>query len=104
MQETIIILVWWMILGVPLAWNKALQGRTVDWIGASLESGDNELKVTIPVKKVQEVNDIVTEMLNKQVTSKRSILTLAGKLSHIAGLVVYIKPFLAPLWAVAADS
>eukprot|EP00971_Amphidinium_carterae_P341177 6479855-Amphidinium_carterae.1 len=93
-----------MVLGVPLAWAKATQGKTVDWIGASLSSGVKDLSVTIPAKKIEEVRAMLDEMLSQQVASRRSILALAGKLSHMAGLVIYLKPFLSPLWAVAADS
>eukprot|EP00971_Amphidinium_carterae_P231420 4592654-Amphidinium_carterae.1 len=43
-------------------------------------------------------------MLASQVVAKKAILMLAGKLSHMAGLVIYLKPFISPLWAVVADA
>eukprot|EP00971_Amphidinium_carterae_P007002 138730-Amphidinium_carterae.3 len=49
---------------------------------------------------------MIAEMLSKEVVGRKMVLVLAGKLSHMAGLVVYLKPFLglAPLWAVTADT
>jgi hypothetical protein len=31
------LLLWWQILGVPLAWSKARYGQRLDWIGATIE-------------------------------------------------------------------
>eukprot|EP00971_Amphidinium_carterae_P126934 2514937-Amphidinium_carterae.1 len=54
-MNTKIILLRWMVLGAPIAWNKAAQGYHVDWIGAHLHSMAGELLIGIPHKKVHEI-------------------------------------------------
>ena len=102
-QETRIALFWWMLLGVPLAWQKAIRGSKVEWIGAEITASTEHLTVSIPPRKIDELTETIHIMLSKNVVAKTDILKLAGRLSYLAGLIIYLRAFIAPLWAVSAD-
>jgi hypothetical protein len=97
-------LLWLNILGLPLAWNKSDGGRSITWIGARMLSSPGTLTVTIPEDKIQDLITSITEVLDQGVSSRRTLRSITGKLSFVAGLVPQLRPFLSPLWAVSAGN
>jgi len=95
---------WISAIGFPLAWAKAARGPSVVWIGASLSISQTELEVSIPARKINEVLQIIEGALAKHVVPVKIIQSLAGKVSFMAGLVIDLRPFIAPLWAALADA
>ena len=89
-------------MGVPIAWRKVAQGKQVEWIGAQISFKEQCLSISIPEKKIAELRTTIDTFLDNQVVTKVDILKLAGKLSYLAGLIIYLKAFLAPLWATSA--
>eukprot|EP00969_Alexandrium_andersonii_P341439 15092744-Alexandrium_andersonii.AAC.1 len=45
---------------------------------------------------------LLLALLHKSAAPRREVRSLAGKLSHFAGLVPRPRPFVEPLWAVFA--
>eukprot|EP00971_Amphidinium_carterae_P062236 1232043-Amphidinium_carterae.1 len=41
-------------------------------------------------------------MVGSTVVSVKTVQALAGKLSHLSGLILQLRPFIAPLWAIGA--
>ena len=105
---TMMVLVW-RALDFKLAFPKGQTGHKVTWIGGTLEIHSNNFRITGITATVQEsiVADIVVDLdafLRLNIITKKAIHSLIGKLSHAAGLLILLRPFLDPLWtAWAAD-
>ncbi len=97
-------LLWLSILGLPLAWSKSDGGKSITWIGAKMLTSPGSFTVTIPEDKVQDLISAITEVLDHSVASRRTLRSITGKLSFVAGLVPQMRPFLSPLWAVSAGN
>lgn len=92
------------IFGYPLKLSKAAAGQSVKWIGATLnvDNENQKVVVTIPEDKVSKLINECKTMLGSPVVGVRSLRSLAGSLSFVAGLVPVMRPFLSPLWAALA--
>jgi hypothetical protein len=90
------------VTGFPLAWEKGTVGNSVTWIGAQLTSLPEGIEVSVPEDKLQVLLDLTLELKASVVAPRKSIRTYCGKLSFIAGMVPYIRPFLGMLWAALA--
>ena len=95
-------LLWFNILGLPLAWGKSDGGQALTWIGAHLSVAPGTFTVTIPEDKIHNLLSLILSVLRTAVVTKRTLRTITGKLSFVAGLVPQMRPFLSPLWAVSA--
>ena len=99
----------WRALDFKLAFPKGQTGYKVTWIGGTVESHCNGSHVTGITATVKEsiVADIVADLiafLLLNIVTKKALHSLIGKLSHAAGLLIVLRPFLDPLWAAwAAD-
>ena len=108
LNMTIMILVW-AALGFKLAFAKGQAGRTISWIGGTFtihSSGSKTTGVTATVKD-SIVSDIMADleaMLAVNIVTKKALHSLIGKLSHAAGLLIIMRPFLDPLWAAWAQA
>ncbi len=97
-------LLWFCILGLPLAWHKSDGGDTITWIGAHLSVSPGKLTVTIPEDKISDLLHNINLVLQSSIVHVRTLRTITGKLSFVAGLVPQLRPFLGPLWAVSANT
>ena len=101
LNMTIMILVW-AALGFKLAFAKGQAGRTISWIGGTFtihSSGSKTTGVTATVKE-SIVSDIMADleaMLAVNIVTKKALHSFIGKLSHAAGLLIIMRPFLDPL-------
>ena len=95
---TLMVLVW-NALGFKLAFRKGQLGITVTWIGitVTIEQGGIRAKV-----KQAIIDDVMTDLdtfSKKNVITKKELHSFLGKLSHISGLLLVMRPFLIPIWA-----
>jgi hypothetical protein len=97
---TATILLWWLILEIPLAWNKGSWGPEVTWIGATFNIGCDSVKVSVSDDKVTAAADLGKKLLKGQVVTKKTLASFTGKCSHFAGIIHTLYPFVMPLWAV----
>ena len=95
------ILLWMNVAGYPLKVEKASGGKEVEWVGATLEVNDakSEVKVSIPKKKVEILQETTSKFLKRPVVGPRELRSFAGSLAFIAGLVPHLRPFLSSIWA-----
>ena len=96
-------LLWAAVCGYPLAWAKAAGGPKVVWIGASYSILNDSIAITIPPGKIEELLGELDSVLSGHVVTVRRLRALCGKISFFAGLIVYMRPFLASAWAALAD-
>ena len=95
----------WLALGLPLSLHKAARGQLVKWIGMlyRVNTVSKTLTVTVPEDKLEELTDITTSFLKRNVINKKSFHTYVGKLASIASLLFTIRPFLGELYATLHD-
>ena len=89
-------LLWFSILGLPLAWKKSDGGNSITWIGAQLSHSPGNFVVNIPQDKIQDLLAKIDNVLQTPVVSIRTLRTITGKLSFVAGLAPQLRPFSLP--------
>ena len=98
------LLMWWLALGLRVAWGKGSLGAATAWIGANIDASlPGVVKASIPEKFAREVHRLLSEM---RVVDPRleQVRTLAGKLSFAASIVPVVWAHVACLWAAMADT
>ena len=89
----------WMILGVPMAFHKAVFSSNLVWIGVSLQVTSKEVTVEVPESKVKELQGLIDEALAGNVIPAKKLHTLVGKCMSIASVIYVWRPFLQILYA-----
>ena len=99
------ILLWAAVTGFPLKLGKSEGGKSIRWIGATLELNDDakELVVSIPAERRTKLLEACREVAKKPMVSSKRLMSLAGSLSFVAGLVTHMRPFLDAFWAALAQ-
>lgn len=59
--------------------------------------------VSIPAERRAKLLEACCEIAKKPVVSARKLMSLAGSLSFVAGLVTHMRPFLDSFWAALAQ-
>ena len=90
----------WIMMGTPFAWNKFRGGLEVDWVGywcdyARFEMGLSEIRTTW-------LCEFMSTCCGGQVVLMRRFEEGLGRLGFAARILVWMKPFLAPLYAWAS--
>jgi hypothetical protein len=94
----LIILVW-EALGFKLAYHKGQFAKVVTWIGGTLSCETKGVRARVKDAIVADVRTDLKRILGQNVVSHKELHSLVGKLSHCAGLLIVLRPFLQPLWA-----
>ena len=89
--------------GYPLAWAKTLGGHSLQWIGAVIRLDDDSVVIAIPQDRVKALVDVLRLVLSLRIIGKKRLRSIVGKLNFVAGLVVRLRAFLRPAWAVLAQ-
>ena len=96
-----LLLLMWETLGLRFAYDKAVRGQRVDWIGArvSIEVGLRRCIVDLPQKKIDDLKKICSTMLTgRGMIGAGPLRSLAGQTSWIGGIVPQIRPFVRQIW------
>lgn len=88
-----------MILGIPMAFHKAVMPKSVTWIGVTIEANDSEIVVEVTAAKVAELQMLVRESLTSNVIPVKKLRTLIGKCMSIASVIYVWRPFIQELYA-----
>jgi len=99
--HTIVLL--WTLIKLPLAWNKAQYGPCVHWIGAKVDVEKDVVKTSITEAKLTKALIMGDSLVAKYSGTRRELASYAGTLTHFAGIVPTLWPFIRPLWAVLYD-
>ena len=89
----------WMLLGIPMAFHKAVLAKAVVWIGVALETTQTEVVVEVPEAKVAELLNLIQEAMSMNVIPVKKLHTLVGKCMAIASVLYVWRPFLQVLYA-----
>lgn len=96
------IILCWLVLGFPLAFDKAQLGPALTWIGMQYSiSLQNQacLMITIPQEKISELYQLTVNLSKLNVIPLKTLRSYAGKVNNIASLLFVWRPFLATIWA-----
>jgi len=95
----------WLVLGMPLAFHKAMRGASLSWVGIKITVDSEGARVIaeVPEEKVTELRLLTAQMLDGNVVAISAMRTYTGKMEPIASLLYAIKPFVQPLWAALYD-
>ena len=102
-----LLLLWWRVLGPGVSWSKVAVGRSVEWIGATMEYPDDDedvVEASLPQPFADGLKADVLAVRQKALASVDELRRLAGKGSWAANLGPTLRTFLQPLWRVMGDA
>ncbi len=88
-------------LGFPVALDK-LEGPATCLVFLGFELDTRLMEVRLPVQKLQEVRDLVSQWCSKKVCSVKELESLIGKLGHAAQVVTPGKTFMRQMFELKA--
>ena len=91
----------WEALGCKLAYAKGQRGSGAEWIGGELDIDITNGILTAKVKDaiIKDITLLLDAFSKTNLISRKDLESFVGKLSHAAGLLVTLRPFLHSLWA-----
>ena len=89
----------WMILGVPMAFHKAILSNHTMWIGININVNESEVMVEVPAEKVAELKKLIGDALRGNVIAVKCLRTVIGKCMAIASVIYVWRPFVQELYA-----
>ncbi|CAE8625303.1 unnamed protein product, partial [Polarella glacialis] len=94
----------WLMFGTPLAWLKFRGGFATDWVGYYLDLMN--FSVGISLARSQCLTKWAVQVPRDGMADMRRFAEALGRLGFAAQVLLWAKPFLAPLyaWAAAAPS
>lgn len=100
-----IVLLWWLALGLKVAWTKGALGIEAEWIGAKLVINDSEgfVKVMVTAVKLEEWRGLLERLDTKPLVGHKPLQQFTGKMSWAAGFIPQLKPFVRMLYAALAS-
>ena len=103
-MTTLMVLIW-AALGFKLAFSKGQQGTQVTWIGGTFWIEKLGVRAFVKQSIVEDIQGMLIQFRATNVVGEKDIRSLIGKLNHVAGLLIVMRPFMDPLWAAwAAES
>ena len=104
MMTTLLVLIW-SALGFKLAFAKGQHDRKATLVGGALWIEKHGIRVFVKQSIVEDIQEMLVQFRAINVVGKKELHSLIGKLTHAAGLLVVMRPFVDPLWAAwAANS
>ena len=94
----------WLGLGFNLSIQKGKRGSTVQWVSATYAIWPDRSGITISLKEEieTEVRELTETIMSSNVVSFKELRSYAGKVSHIAGVLMTWRPFLQEIWGALA--
>ena len=93
------VLLLWCALQLPLSFNKAVTGANVTWTSAEFAPTRSLLTVRVKQSIVDDTAELVHRFLRCNYIRFKELRSFTGKVTHIASLVILVRPFLAELYA-----
>ena len=90
----------WIMMGTPFAWHKFRGGLELDWVGYWLDYVRFEMGLS--ESRTQWLCTFVASCTTGEVVLMRRFEEGLGRLGFAARILVWMKPFLAPLYAWAS--
>jgi len=95
-----ILTLWWLVLGVPLAWKKgALSWGEHLWIGVLFTPRAGNIVMTLPPSYLTELVELLTPFCKKHgVQPIKTAVKMVGKAGRVSYVVPLAAPFVHGLW------
>ena len=93
------VLLLWCALQLPLSLNKAVIGADVTWTSAVFCPLRSLLTVRVKQAIVDDTAELLQRFLKGNYIRLKDLRSFTGKVTHIASLVILVRPFLAELYA-----
>ena len=100
----VVVILLWLSVGLRLSWRKKQVDFQVKWIGVVLGLTRQEVIVWLPADFVLKVLTEIKEIQLLRAIPARRLRKLTGSLTWISGVVIWIRAFIAPLWAAVAEA
>ena len=99
-----VVLLWWLTLGLKVAWSKGALGPEAEWIGAKLVVNDREgfVRVMVAASKLEEWRVLLEGLDTRPVVGRKPLQQFTGKMSWAAGFIA-TQPFVRMLYAAMAS-
>jgi len=99
-----LILQWWLILGIPLAWTKGLVGPGAadhQWIGVVYSMSGTNAVMRLPTAFLNDLRDLLRQFCSPEVKHMplSAAETLAGRAARVAHILPDTRPFVGSLYA-----
>ena len=94
----------WLSVGLTPSWKKKQIGHEVRWIGVGLSLTIHEVVIYMTKDFVDKLLAALEPMLTMTAIPLRDIRKLTGGLAWLSGVVLWIRAFVAPLWAAIAET
>ena len=99
-----LVLLWWMSLGIPLAWAKGAVSHNKeehDWIGVRYRLvKPGEAEMALPTKYLKELLEVLEPFCQlKGKATLKEAQKMVGKASRVAQVIPAARPFVSGLWA-----
>ena len=100
------LLLWAAVAGYPLKLEKSEGGKSIKWIGATIQVDEQErtVDISIPADKRRKLLEACKTIASRPIVSAKALTSFTGGLSFVAGLIPHLRPFMDSFWAVLADS
>jgi len=96
-----VLLLWWLVLGVPLAWKKGREARGEhSWIGVVFRPlADHSVVMTLPAAFLEELLEKLEPFCQKNgAVPTQLAVKLLGKAGKVAYIIPSSTPFVGSLW------
>ena len=103
-ESILVILLWLSVCNIPLSWSKAQYGQLTTWIGVDIKIANDDVEATITPHKLNKAAEFTTKLMAKEMQPLKALASYAGILTHFAGTIPTLWPFVRPLWAVLYDT
>ncbi|CAE8623280.1 unnamed protein product [Polarella glacialis] len=90
----------WLMVGTPLAWHKFRGGLATDWVGFYLDM--QTFSVGISLARAQWLTRWAAQVHQDGMADMRRFAEALGRLGFATHVLLWAKPFLAPLYAWSA--
>jgi hypothetical protein len=87
----------WGALGLPLSLQKAKIHTDITWISGRFKQFTGGITVMIKEELINDISQQIDNMLSMNLVKKKVLMSLDGKLVHVASLVQTVRPFLTDL-------
>ena len=87
----------WGALRLPLSLQKAKINAEITWITGLFKRYPGGITVSIKEELLTDIGQMVTDMLKVNLVKMKTLMSLDGKLVHVASSVQTVRPFLTDL-------
>ena len=91
-----ILVILFMILGIPLSWHKAALSMEVDWIGWRISLAS--WSILVPDTKIRKIMSQVHALMAHTKVPVKDLQSLVGRLLWLTSAWHYLRPLLIPLY------